>query len=89
MGMARRQDNGARQPVCSSHSPSLPAWAVSSTLDVRSRSSRGIFELEIVCFPALYTFRVIAGLMSSGNVGIQPDYEKLEVKSVLTSVVWR
>lgn len=34
-------------------------------------------------------FSVIVGLMSFGNMGIQPDYVALEVKFVLTPVVWR
>ena len=89
MGVARQQDEGARQLVSSGHSISVPGWAVSSTLSVRSRTSGRIFELEIVCAPAAYMFSVIAGLMSCGNVGTQPDCVALEVKFVHTPVVWR
>lgn len=78
-----------RELVSSSHSISVPGWAVSSSLGIRSRTSRRVFELEIVCAPAFYVFSVIAGLTTPGNKGVQPDNVELEVKFVLAPVVWR
>lgn len=67
----------------------VPGWAVSTTLGVRSRISRRIFELEFVRTLASYMFHVTACLMSSGNMEIQPNDVELEVKFVLTAAVWR
>ena len=89
VGMARGRTRRARQLVSCGHCVSVPGWAVSSALGVRSRTSTRISELEILCAPASCMFSVIAVLMSSGNMRIQPNFVESEVKFVLTPVLWR
>lgn len=84
VGLGVQQDSRNRQwsPI------SDPGWAASSTWGGRIRTS-SIFEQEIVCAPALCTFTVMVGLVSSGVRGIQPDSVELDIKFVLTPVVRR